>query len=598
MSEGIRCDVEIQVALTATGQNSRTKLIRNARLCQRKGGLQLFGEHYKTAIRTHGVELYFSHVLRGKLTFIWRETLRYTQYNCHNGAPNEMLQLKEFALTQGAIAKSPLPILPTASSVTRPPLQDRTNVATTLVPVSPPSKRRQRTSPAKARQHASQYLTAIPKRNRVLTPQQAQVVAAIQRNENVFFTGRAGTGKSFLLGHIQRVVPPTGLYLTATTGIAAFHIHGMTLHHFAGLTAMDKLHVPTMLATIQRNKDALFRWTHARTLVVDEISMLDGRMFEALEAIARQLRQSTRFFGGIQLIVSGDFYQLPPVAQDRQPRFCFEVAAWQRGMTISICLDQVFRQRDADFVDILNAIRVGTHTSAMLAKLNQRMGLPTADAIHIFSHNEDVFAMNEARLTALQGKAHEYAAIDTGDRELLKGSPISARIQLKSTVPPRVIECDGYDQRYPVNCMIECLCLRRLWMVEGVIVMLTKSLSVVNGLVNGARGTVLGFTRDTHMPIVRFDHGISQPMVPETFPIMANHTVVALPLTLAYAISIHKSQGLTFDRAVLHLGKVFEYGQAYVALSRLSSLRGLTLATPVTHSTIRVHPRVRDGMTS
>ncbi|ETW04324.1 hypothetical protein, variant 2 [Aphanomyces invadans] len=568
MSEGIRCDVEIQVALTATGQNSRTKLIRNARLCQRKGGLQLFGEHYKTAIRTHGVELYFSHVLRGKLTFIWRETLRYTQYNCHNGAPNEMLQLKEFALTQGAIAKSPLPILPTASSVTRPPLQDRTNVATTLVPVSPPSKRRQRTSPAKARQHASQYLTAIPKRNRVLTPQQAQVVAAIQRNENVFFTGRAGTGKSFLLGHIQRVVPPTGLYLTATTGIAAFHIHGMTLHHFAGLTAMDKLHVPTMLATIQRNKDALFRWTHARTLVVDEISMLDGRMFEALEAIARQLRQSTRFFGGIQLIVSGDFYQLPPVAQDRQPRFCFEVAAWQRGMTISICLDQVFRQRDADFVDILNAIRVGTHTSAMLAKLNQRMGLPTADAIHIFSHNEDVFAMNEARLTALQGKAHEYAAIDTGDRELLKGSPISARIQLK----------------------------------KGVIVMLTKSLSVVNGLVNGARGTVLGFTRDTHMPIVRFDHGISQPMVPETFPIMANHTVVAvrqqLPLTLAYAISIHKSQGLTFDRAVLHLGKVFEYGQAYVALSRLSSLRGLTLATPVTHSTIRVHPRVRDGMTS
>ncbi|KAF0700676.1 Aste57867_8854 [Aphanomyces stellatus] len=590
---GVRCDVEIQVALTSTGHNTRSALHRDALLVKRRGGLQVFAARVKTAIRTHGAEVYFSQVGRGKLTFIWRESTKYTQFNCHNGQPAAMLLLLQFALDQGAIAKTPMAVLKTTPSVAavRPPLQDHTNTRTPAVAsfASPPSRKRRHptSSPPKARQlHAPAHHPAA-KKTRQLTPEQSQVVQAILDRQNVFFTGRAGTGKSFLLRHIQRILPPAGLICTATTGIAAFHIQGMTLHHFAGLTPADKLHVPDMLASIRRKSDALLRWRQTRTLVIDEISMLgpnphfNGRVFEALEAIARQLRQSRLFFGGIQLVLSGDFYQLPPVATDKAPAFCFEMDAWKRGITKSISLDQVFRQREAEFVTMLNAIRVGTFTSTMLAALNQRVNADMAThpthAIHMFTHNTDVLEMNKTRLEALQGPAREYAAIDTYDHvvfclpmarcrgklDLLHGSPIPSRIQLK----------------------------------KGAKVMLTKTLAVSTGLVNGACGIVLGFTLDTKLPIVRFNHGPSQVIAFEVFSVCANQVPVAsrqqLPLTLAYAISIHKSQGLTFDSAVLHLAKVFECGQAYVALSRLSSLGGLTLAAPLTRQAIRVHPRLQ-----
>ncbi|KAH9139777.1 hypothetical protein AeRB84_015943 [Aphanomyces euteiches] len=577
MTQDVRCDVEIQVALASTGQNISTKRFPNAVLSKRNGGLQVFGERSKTAIRTRGVELYFSQVHRGKLTFIWRDGTKFTQYNCSNGSPTEMQALRDFALRQGAIAKT-MQVASTVQATPRPPLRDHTNTVSNLAEDSPPSKKR-RLSPPKARQLHQQK--PVVKRSRQLTPDQVRVIEAVQRNENVFFTGRAGTGKSFLLRRLQRLLSPVGLYCTATTGIAAFHIHGITLHHFAGLRPNDNLHsVSSMLTAIRRHKDALFRWQNARTLVVDEISMLGtyGRMFEALEAIARALRQSERFFGGIQLILTGDFYQLPPVAEDRQPSsFCFQVDAWKRysplafgsvanicsGITTSISLDQVFRQRDAEFIAILNSIRIGAYSDAMLAKLNARVAAaPPPDAIHIFTHNDDVIEMNKARLDALQGKAHEYAAIDTGNMELLRGSPVPSLIQLK----------------------------------KGAKVMLTKTLSVAAGLVNGARGVVLGFAPETQLPHVRFDHGHSQVISLEVFAVSANQTVMAsrqqLPLTLAYAISIHKSQGLTFSTAAVHLAKVFEYGQAYVALSRLSSLAGLTLTAPLTRQAIRVHPQL------
>ncbi|RHX97060.1 hypothetical protein DYB25_007308 [Aphanomyces astaci] len=236
---GIRCDVEIQLAVTGpgqsgTGKNVSSTTLRSVVLCKRKGGLQVLRQDYKAAIRTLGVE-----VANGKLTFIRREFQKYTQYNFFNGSPRDMVELKDFALSQGGIAKSKA-------------------ISTT---------------------HRSDELIPQAKAKRT-TIIDKPVLQAIQKKENVFFTGRAGTGKSFLLGHIRRAMPKQGLFLTATTGIAAFNISttthvipvdrfnhasggysldGMTLHHFAGLPQVDTFDVTMLMAAVQRNRQALIR---------------------------------------------------------------------------------------------------------------------------------------------------------------------------------------------------------------------------------------------------------------------------------------------------------------------------------------------------
>lgn len=234
-------------------------------------------------------------------------------------------------------------------------------------------------------------------------------MSLIVAKKSVFFTGSAGTGKSFLLQHILKIGLQTKrrVYATATTGIAAYNIGGMTLHHFAGLDTRPNASRNDLLRQIQQKKDALMRWRDVEVLVIDEISMLDGRLFDDLEAIARQLRRNTRFFGGIQLVLSGDFFQLPPVSRDRNDvALCFESAAWRRGVRDIIVLKEVFRQTNQEFVDILNAFRVGQPTDKMIATLNERYSSSAGldwSAIHIFTHNNDVVQACFSNIDCLLG---------------------------------------------------------------------------------------------------------------------------------------------------------------------------------------------------
>ncbi|OQR97688.1 ATP-dependent DNA helicase PIF1-like [Achlya hypogyna] len=539
-AEGFRCDIEIQVACARTGQRRSSKAFRNVAVLKRMGGLQVYATGYKTAIRAPSTEVYSSQVQRGKLAFIKRADTTFTQYNLSNGQPDDLIELRDFAIAQGAQSKSIINTDRSKKPATpsRAPLVDRSNhllQTPSPTPTKKLSKKRKAEPSPKVR---ALHSTQMTKRSRVqLTSEQQEIIESVARKENVFFTGRAGTGKSYLLRQLQKRLPSDGLYSTATTGIAAYHI--------------------------------------PKVLIIDEISMLDGRLFELLEGVARRIRKSKAFFGGIQLILSGDFYQLPPVNDDKQAIFCFEAPSWDDGIKATFSLNQVFRQKDDTFITILNAIREGQHTQSMLATLNQNVEVskdlnPTQeaqdDAIHIFTHNADVLQvrcyelqarelvgqMNQKHLHALSGVAHEYTAKDRGPREYLMGCPVPTRVVLKKHVK----------------------------------VMLTKTISVASGLVNGSRGVILGFTPDGMLPFVRFTNGVSQVVPLEEFSVLANDTVIAsrqqvcpmIPLTLAYGISIHKSQGLTFDCAVLHLAKVFEYGQAYVALSRVSSLQGRLVA--------------------
>ncbi|KAE9014864.1 hypothetical protein PR003_g15843 [Phytophthora rubi] len=582
----VRCTVELQLADGPTGRNLSTTLYPRAMIIRRRGGLELMSDdpplHKAIKVQAHKYEVYSSFAAMGKLALIRRERTRITQFNLREGDPDEMVALRDFCIRSGGISKSRVVAAAPAPTARKPvaappstPVRDRragvkrsrSALADLTNSSQSPGSGADRRRRKKTSHHATSPLRP-DHRNTALTAEQERVLELVARGKNVFFTGSAGTGKSFLLQHLLKHGCGHAMgrvFATATTGIAAYNIGGMTLHHFAGIDPRAHTSRQELLKQIARKKDAVTRWKLARVLVIDEISMLDGRLFEDLEAIARQIRRSSAFFGGIQLILSGDFFQLPPVGRRARgqagaaapppPLLCFESSAWVRGVTETIVLKEIFRQRDDEFVRILNAFRVGRPTASMINKLNERYkpnsDSDSDDAIHIFSHNDDVLRTNTRALDELGGKRFNYVSADRGKTEFLSACPAQAKLSLKKNAR----------------------------------VLLIKTLSPVRGLVNGSRGIVEGFTPQSNLPIVRFSNGVTEIIGQEEFTVSVADTVLAsrrqLPLALAWATSIHKSQGLSFDAAVLDLSRVFEFGQAYVALSRVRSLEGLRLRARV-----------------
>ncbi|XP_063041757.1 ATP-dependent DNA helicase PIF1 [Engraulis encrasicolus] len=387
---------------------------------------------------------------------------------------------------------------------------------------------------------------------RKLSSEQSAVLSAVLSGKNVFFTGSAGTGKSFLLKRIVGSLPPKGTYATASTGVAACHIGGTTLHSFAGIgSGTGTLEQCIELA---QRPGVLQNWISCKHLIIDEVSMVDAQFFDKLEAIARSIRRSTQPFGGIQLIVCGDFLQLPPVCKGKEkPTFCFQARSWRKCMHVNMELMEVRRQTDNAFISLLQAVRLGRVTSDITAKLiltaSHSIEKDGILATRLCTHKDDVELTNVNKLQQLPGAVRQYDAVDSNPT-LLK--MLDNQNQIGTTLQLKV----------------------------GAQVMLTKNLDVQRGLVNGARGVVLDFTSGNHgLPRVRFLCGVTEVIKRERWVFKANGgqyvTRQQLPLKLAWAISIHKSQGMTLDCVEISLARVFESGQAYVALSRARSLEGL-----------------------
>ncbi|XP_044076240.1 ATP-dependent DNA helicase PIF1 [Siniperca chuatsi] len=404
-------------------------------------------------------------------------------------------------------------------------------------------------SPVKANPSKKPIL-ALPSRK--LNKEQAAVLSAVLSGRNVFFTGSAGTGKSFLLKRIMGSLPPKSTFATASTGVAACHIGGTTLHNFAGIGS-GSAPLEQCVELAQR-PGVLQHWTGCRHLIIDEVSMVEAQFFDKLESVARSVRRSTEPFGGIQLIVCGDFLQLPPVSKGKEKaRFCFQARSWRKVIQLNMELTEVRRQTEQSFVSLLQAVRVGRVTEEVTAKLMEsayhqieRDGIL---ATRLCTHKDDVELTNENKLQQLPGSVRVFEALDS-DPALVKTidahSPVSRMIQLK----------------------------------VGAQVMLTKNLDVARGLVNGARGVVVAFESGKHgLPRVRFLCGVTEVLKPERWVFKSGGGLhlsrQQLPLKLAWAISIHKSQGMTLDCVEISLARVFESGQAYVALSRARSLEGL-----------------------
>lgn len=382
-----------------------------------------------------------------------------------------------------------------------------------------------------------------------LTDEQTIVLNAALGGQNLFFTGSAGTGKSYLLKRIIAALPPDVTVATASTGVAACHIGGVTLHQFVGIgTGSGSLEKCFQLASRPFVAQV---WRRTKHLIIDEISMVEGEFFDKIEAVARRIRKNEKPFGGIQIILCGDFLQLPPVGNtDSKTRFCFQSKAWEQCVKHTFELQKVHRQSDPIFVNILNNVRIGRVTDEIAKTLAgtsaQQIEKDGILATRLCSHIDDANLINESKLAQLDGRCKSFVAEDSD-------------VNMSRTL----------DQQLPVPSKLD--------IKIGAQVMLLKNINVADSLVNGARGVVIKFAEDA--PIVRFKSGIEYKAKVEKWTIKtANGNILSrkqIPLKLAWAFSIHKSQGLTLDCVEMSLGRVFDAGQAYVALSRAQSLQAL-----------------------
>jgi ATP-dependent exoDNAse (exonuclease V) alpha subunit len=377
----------------------------------------------------------------------------------------------------------------------------------------------------------------------------------LKRGHNVFLTGPAGSGKTFLLNayidhlkqnHISHAV-------TASTGIAATHIGGRTIHSWSGIGIKEDLSEKEIKKII-KNPLVYKRLTKTNVLIIDEISMLHAYQIDLINKILRTARKNAKPFGGMQIILSGDFFQLPPVRKNAGTtvQLIDQSQSWKE-MDLKICyLSEQYRQKENALSRVLSDIRgkcVTEKTHHLLKKSTNQKVHGTQECTKIFTHNIDVDRVNDHELHKIKGKSLLYRMVSDGNEKLVEA--------IKNG----------------------CLAPEELILKKGALVMFVRN-NFDQGYVNGTIGTVIDFDAD-RFPIVETLHGEKITVTPEKWLIEEDGEELAqikqLPLRLAWAITIHKSQGMTLDVAEIDLKKCFEYGMGYVALSRVRALRDIRL---------------------
>ena len=496
-----------------------------------------------------------------------------------------------------------------------------------------------------------------------LNGEQLAIAERVLTGRNAFITGSAGTGKSFLLRYIISELQKLHggakerVAVTASTGIAAVNIGGQTIHSFAGI-GMGKGDPERIKSKVMRDSKAAQRWLDAKVLVIDEISMIDESMFELLDVVARGVRQDPRPFGGIQIVLVGDFLQLPPV-QDRESRenglerrLCFESPLWaaagltaeQEGMW---SLRQIVRQTDTEFARLLNEARLGQPSPrlmSLLAQCHVSVKPRPPDGIvptKLYCVNVDVDKENAEQLENLPGEVVEFHAHDVwkpGSAKPPRRSEAaiaggSAALELSAAAaaaaaaaplasdgpaaaPAAVPEASAVGgsatQKKSVTDLADKIIPRSFGLKTGAQVMLTRN-RPGSSVMNGSRGVVVGFEKAGSdsaasavgpcMPRVRFDNGQEIVVSPVEHTVQGSGSDgelarLQVPLKLAWALTVHKSQGSTLSRAELKLANTFDFGQAYVALSRVTSLDGLWFTQSVSPNVFRANPRVLEFLDS
>lgn len=381
---------------------------------------------------------------------------------------------------------------------------------------------------------------------------QSTALRILKSGHNVYLGGSAGTGKTHLLNrfieHLKEEMVVVGV--TASTGIAATHLNGVTIHSWAGFGIKDELTSDDM-KYLRKKHYLRHRIKKAEVLIIDEISMLSADQLDMVDQICRDFRKNDLPFGGLQVILSGDFFQLPPIQKNgEEPRFAYDSEVWW-DMNIKVCyLTEPYRQHDPEFLQILNEIRSNRVTNKSMKLLDDRMNRPLKKrGTKLYTHNTDVDAINGAELAKIKEDSQYYSMSSSG---------------LDVLVDVLKKHCRTHEN---------------LVLKKGAMVMFVKN-NFDKGYVNGTLGEVIGFDVE-NLPIVKTYGGKKITAKPVRWVIEENDEVKAeirqVPLRLAWAITVHKSQGMSLDAAEIDLRKSFEHGMGYVALSRVKSLKGIQL---------------------
>lgn len=397
---------------------------------------------------------------------------------------------------------------------------------------------------------------------------QNEALDILKLGHNVYLTGAAGSGKTYVLNayidYLRENMIQAGV--TASTGIAATHMNGMTIHSWAGIGILDEIGKDDM-ERILRKPQLKKRMNDAKVLIIDEVSMLHGNRLDLIDQVCRAFKDNTKPFGGLQVVLCGDLFQLPPITRGRsEPDFIFHSNAW-KNMNLKVCyLTEQYRQDDQRLLDVLSAIRANEIDDAHFEHIQSRFDTHPGErhVTRLYTHNASVDEINTDELTKLEGEVKTYQMLSSGNKKIAES--------LTNT----------------------CLAPEELNLKIGAKVMFVAN-NFAEHFVNGSLGEVIGFNESGY-PVVQTNDRIID-VKPHTWQMKDGEKVLAevsqLPLRLAWAITIHKSQGMSLDAAEMDLSKSFEPGMGYVALSRVRSLDGLYIKG-INNTALMVHPVISE----
>ncbi|MEK7530078.1 MAG: PIF1 family DEAD/DEAH box helicase [Patescibacteria group bacterium] len=412
------------------------------------------------------------------------------------------------------------------------------------------------------RQRAGLFLkTAIPPMT------QEQALDILKTGANVFLTGEPGSGKTHVtrafVSYLKRAHVEGAV--TASTGIAATHLGGRTIHSWSGIGIKQWLSAQDLDA-LTSNEPVSKRINAARVLVIDEVSMLSSMTLTMIHAVCKTMRRSEEPFGGLQVVFVGDFFQLPPVTprqrshaqsswmEDKTSPFAFHSDAWQSARPVVCYLSEQHRQSDPSFSALLSAIRqnnvLDEHVRCLQERRVQNNATLPQNTLKLYSHNLDVDRINTKELLRVPGDTRTFTMQSFGKKALV------------------------------MSMKRGCLSPETLDLKVGAKVMFTRN-DQKGAFVNGTLGTIVGFDKDTGEPCVKTQQGKRITVEPVEWSIEEGGRMLArivqIPLRLAWAMTVHKSQGMSLDAAIVDLQHAFVEGQGYVALSRVRTLEGLSL---------------------